>query len=224
MSSVLGELLPLAVGVAVSPVPIIAVILVLLAPRAGSTSLTFAAGWVIGIAAAAVLFVLISGAAPTDDDGEPSAVVSWIKLILGAALLLLSWRNWRNRPRPGSKAELPGWLTAIDKVTPGRAAGLGFVLAAINPKNLGLLAAAGGAIGAAGASTSEVTILLVIFVVLAACTVVLPVIVYRLAGARAQAPLENLKQWLEANNNTVMVILLLTMGAVLVGKGIGGLV
>jgi hypothetical protein len=43
---VIGDLLPLAVGVAVSPVPIIAVILMLLAPRAGGASLGFLAGWV----------------------------------------------------------------------------------------------------------------------------------------------------------------------------------
>lgn len=59
MGTVLGELLPLAVGVAVSPVPIIAVILMLLAPRAGGTGQGFLLGWVAGIVAAVVVFLLI---------------------------------------------------------------------------------------------------------------------------------------------------------------------
>ena len=42
MGSVIGDLLPLAVGVAVSPIPIIAAILMSLSKRAGSTSVGFA--------------------------------------------------------------------------------------------------------------------------------------------------------------------------------------
>ena len=38
----------MAVGVAISPVPIIALILMLFTKRATSNSLSFAAGWVIG--------------------------------------------------------------------------------------------------------------------------------------------------------------------------------
>jgi hypothetical protein len=45
MGAVVGDPLPLAVGVAVSPVPIIAVILMLLAPRASGTSAGFGLGW-----------------------------------------------------------------------------------------------------------------------------------------------------------------------------------
>lgn len=44
MGSVLGEMLPLAVGVAISPIPIIAVILMLLSKRAGGASAGFGVG------------------------------------------------------------------------------------------------------------------------------------------------------------------------------------
>ena len=52
LGALIGDLLPLSVGVAISPVPIIAVILMLLSKRAGSTSVGFAIGWVLGIAVA----------------------------------------------------------------------------------------------------------------------------------------------------------------------------
>jgi hypothetical protein len=41
MGSVIGDFLPQALGVAISPVPIIATILMLLAPKAGATSVGF---------------------------------------------------------------------------------------------------------------------------------------------------------------------------------------
>ena len=48
MGGVIGDLLPTALGVAISPVPIIAVILMLLAPRAKAASVGFLLGWVSG--------------------------------------------------------------------------------------------------------------------------------------------------------------------------------
>ena len=48
MSFVIGEILPLALGIAISPIPIIAAILMLLSPRARTTSVGFLLGWEIG--------------------------------------------------------------------------------------------------------------------------------------------------------------------------------
>ena len=54
----IGEILPLAVGIAISPIPIIAAILMLLSPKAKGTSLGFLFGWLVGIIAAIVIFTL----------------------------------------------------------------------------------------------------------------------------------------------------------------------
>ena len=67
MGQAIGDLLPSAVGVALSPVPIIAVILMLLAPKAGGTSGGFLLGWVVGIVATTTIFLLLAG---TLDLGE----------------------------------------------------------------------------------------------------------------------------------------------------------
>ena len=47
--AVLGDVLPLAVAVLISPIPIIAAILMLLSPNAGATSVGFMLGWLGGI-------------------------------------------------------------------------------------------------------------------------------------------------------------------------------
>ena len=123
MGSVVGELLPLAVGVAVSPVAVIATILMLLSKRAGSTNAGFAVGWLLGIFIATVFFVILSSAVSTSDDG-PSATVSWIKLALGVLLLAVGVKQWRGR---SGEHETPKWMQAIDEMTAVKGLGLGVV-------------------------------------------------------------------------------------------------
>jgi len=95
MGAVIGEILPLAVGVAVSPLPIIAAILMLFSERAGSTSSGFLIGWILGIVVATAIFTALAGT--LHSGGEPSAVASWIKIGLGVLLLLVGARQWRGR-------------------------------------------------------------------------------------------------------------------------------
>lgn len=51
MNGVIGEILPLALGVAISPIPVIAAILMLLSPKAKGASAGLLLGWVVGIVA-----------------------------------------------------------------------------------------------------------------------------------------------------------------------------
>lgn len=217
MGSVIGDLLPLALGVAISPIPIIAAILMLLSKRAGSTSIGFALGWLLGIVIATVIFVLLSN--QLEKSSDSSAGVSWIKIALGVLLLAFGAKQWRGR---GGEHETPKWMQAIDDMTAAKGFGLGFALAAVNPKNLMMCIAAGVSIGAASLPTGQVVIAVAVFTVIAASTVCLPVIGYLIAADRLRTPLAELKVWLQANNATVMSVLILVIGVVLIGKGIGG--
>jgi threonine/homoserine/homoserine lactone efflux protein len=224
MGEVIGQLLPLAVGVAISPVPIIATILMLLAPKATGASVGFLLGWVAGIVVATTVVVVIAATAGLEAGStSPSATASWIKIVLGILLLLVAVRQWRGRPRPGEDATLPAWMAAIDSFTFPKAAGLGVLLAAVNPKNLLLCIAAGTTIGGAAIGNTERVVAVAVFTVLATCSVSVPVIGYLVARERMARPLDELRVWLEAHNAAVMSALLLVIGAVLVGKGIGGL-
>ena len=149
MNLVIGEILPLAIGIAISPIPIIAAILMLLSPRAKGTSVGFLIGWVGGIVVAIVLFTLLSSVIP-QDTGGPSPVAGVIKIILGALLLFLAIKQWRARPAEGEQASMPKWMSAIDSMSAGKALGLGFLLAAVNPKNLLMAISAGVIVGGAG--------------------------------------------------------------------------
>lgn len=225
MGEVIGDLLPLAVGVAISPIPIIAVILMLLAPRARDAGLGFLGGWVAGIVVATTVLVVVANAiGMTDASGQPKTPVSWIKLLLGVLVLTLAAKQWTTRPAPGASAELPGWMKAIDKLTPAKTASLGILLSAVNPKNLMMCAAAGIAIAQGDLGIGGEVVGVAVFTVIAASTVAVPVAVYVTNAERTRGPLDTLKAWLEQNNSTVMFVLLLVIGTVLIGKGLSGLI
>ena len=219
MTEVIGEILPLAVGIAISPIPIIAAILMLLSPRAKSTSVGFLTGWVAGIVVAIVLFTLISTVI-SQETGGPSPVAGVIKIILGALLLFLAIKQWRARPAAGEEAIMPKWMSAIDSMTAGKALGLGFLLSAVNPKNLLLAIAAGVIVGGAGLTVSQMTVVIIIFVLLAASTVLVPVVGYLIASARLAGPLDKFREWLVDNNAVIMAVLLLVIGVSMIGKGL----
>lgn len=222
MNVILGEILPLAIGVAVSPVPIIAVVLVLMSSSATRVAPLFLVGWVVGLVAAVGLFTAVGSALPDPSDAGGRPLVAGLQLLLGALLLLLAIKQWRSRPEPGAEPQLPGWMAGITDMAPGRAAVLALALAAANPKNLILAAGAGTSIGRAGLDGDELLIVVAMWVVLAASTVIVPVAMALTAPAKVARPLGSLRRWLEVNNAAVMTVLLLVLGTSLLGKGIGG--
>jgi protein-S-isoprenylcysteine O-methyltransferase Ste14 len=223
MGEVIGEVLPMALGVAISPVPVIAVILMLLSPHATVSASAFVLGWVVALAVLVGVVALVVGPADDGDASEPSALASWLKVALGAAALVLAVQQWRGRARDGEEPAMPGWMKAIDHLGPGRAVGIGALLAAVNPKNLTLGVSAGVAIGGGGLSGGETAAAVAVFVVLGSVSVGVPVVGYLVAGERAQGPLDELRGWLTANNAAVMTVVLLVLGVTILGKGIGGL-
>jgi threonine/homoserine/homoserine lactone efflux protein len=221
MAPVIGDILPLALGIAISPIPIIAAILMLLSPKAKGTSIGFLLGWVLGIVVAVVLFTLLASVIPAADPDDSAPISGVIKIVVGVALLFLAARQWRSRPKPGEEATLPKWMAAIDEMTAGRGFVLGFLLSAVNPKNLLMAAGAGVIIGTGGSTVGEIAIVVLVFVLIAASSVAIPVIAYLVASKQMAAPLESLRRWLVQNNATVMAVLLLVIGVVVIGKGIG---
>ncbi|MGF2948400.1 GAP family protein [Microbacterium alcoholitolerans] len=223
MGPAIGQVLPLALGIAISPVPIIAAVLMLLSPKARMTSVGFLVGWVLGIVVATTVFVLLSQVLPDETESGSRPILGTIQIVLGAGLLALALRQWQGRPRPGDEPRLPKWMHTVDRISFGGALGLGALLAAVNPKNLLLAASAGATIGTAGLATGEVAVTVTVFTLLAACTVLIPVIGYLVAFARLAVPMDALRVWLSRENAVIMTVLLLVLGIVVIGKGIGSL-
>ncbi len=174
MGQAIGDLLPLAIGIAISPVPIIAVILMLITPQARSNGLAFLGGWVLGLAVVGAIVLIIANTAGIAESSGPSKTVSAIKLILGLLLLVAAFRQWRKRPKAGEEAPLPKWMKALDGFTPGKALAAGALLSGVNPKNLILNATAAAGIAQAGLSGVEQTFALIVLVVVGSLGVTRP--------------------------------------------------
>ncbi len=223
MGTVIGDLLPLALGIAISPIPIIAVILMLLSREATRTSTGFLIGWIAGVVVVTVLVLLLVGQAGNTSSGQPSTVSSVLKLVFGILLILLAARQWRSRPKAGETGAMPKWMDSIESFTFGKALGLGFLLSGVNPKNLLMCLSAGTIIGAAHLSGGDEVVVVAVFTLIAVSTVAIPVLAYLSARERMERPLNELRVWLTQNNATVMAVLLLVIGVVVLGKGIGAL-
>jgi threonine/homoserine/homoserine lactone efflux protein len=223
MGAAIGDILPLAVGVAISPVPVIAVVLMLGTPRARPNGLAFALGWVVGLTVVGGVILALASGNSQADDGGPETWVSVVKLALGVLFLLLAARTWRSRPRAGQEAAMPKWMQAIDTFTTGRSFGFGVLLSGVNPKNLALTIAAATAIAQTGISGGEAAGTLAVFIIVGSLSILAPVVIYFAMGVKAAVILDELKTWMADNNAAIMSVLLLVLGAKLIGDAIGGL-
>jgi threonine/homoserine/homoserine lactone efflux protein len=218
MGAAIGAVLGNAVGVAISPVPVIALILMLFSKSARTNAPLFLVGWVLGLL---VVGVVVLGLGLESGSGTSTVIAGVLKIVIGITLLYLAVGQWRKRPREGEEASMPGWMASIDEFGAGRSLGFGILLSAANPKNLGLTIAAVASIGAQDMAPRGEILVLVVFVVLASLSIAAPVVYYLVAGDRAERTLTAMKAWLTANNATVMTVVLVVLGAKVLGDGLG---
>jgi hypothetical protein len=222
MGQGISAVLTFAIGVAISPIPIIAVILMLFSPRARVNGPAFLVGWVVALAAVSTVVYTVAhdgNVAATSSTASDS--VSWGTIALGVGMLALARRNWRKRPAPGREAVMPKWLSTVESVSPLKALGLGVALAAANPKNLILTAgAAAGLAQVSGLTTTDAIVAIVVFVVIASLTIAGPVLYALVGGEKAKASLDSARTWLNAHNAAVLAVLFLVFGVDLIAKGL----
>jgi threonine/homoserine/homoserine lactone efflux protein len=223
MGDAIGQILAFGVAVGLSPIPIVAVVLILATPRAGANGLAFLAGWIVGLAAVGAIILLVSRGADASENGQPATWVSWLKIVLGAALLALGVKQLRGRPRDDQTAELPKWMQTIDAFKPPKALAFGLLLSAVNPKNLLMTIGAAAAIAQTGIPVGQDVIALAVFILIGTVGVGIPVVIYFALGERSHKLLDGLRTWMAANNTVIMAVLVLVIGVKLIGDGVGGL-
>ncbi|MFD8700823.1 GAP family protein [Kitasatospora purpeofusca] len=217
MDAVIAEVVPLALGIALSPVPVVPAIFLLFTPRPRAAAGMFLAGWVAGILV--VASALAALAVYIEAHEETPTWASWTKTGLGAVLLLVAVRQWRSGPAKGT----PAWMTTLTDATPAKALRLGVLLSGVNPKVVLLSAAAGLTIGAAELGAVRTVAAAAVFTAVSAATVALPLLLHLVAGERVLVPLGRARRWLELHNSAVTAVVLAVIGVLLVLDGISGL-
>jgi Sap, sulfolipid-1-addressing protein len=113
MGDAIGQMLPVAAGVAISPIPIVAVVLMLVTPRGRVNGPAFLLGWWVGVAVVGAIVLVVADGAEATDQGEPATWVSVLELILGV-LLLVALKQWRGRPHGDEEPETPKWMQTLE--------------------------------------------------------------------------------------------------------------
>ena len=218
MWQALGGLLPIAVAVAISSVPITATILILLSPNRNRTALPFLVGWVTGVAAVIILSALGASTLPEPTRRGNDPVIAVLQILIGAALIVLGVVNLRRGSR-NEQTGLPRWLSAVDSF--GALATFGIaVLLDLRPKGLLLGIAAGLALHAASVDAAETAVLISVYTVIATSTVVVPITASLIAPRRMEPRLIAARDWLARNGRILTSSMMFMIGVVILGVGL----
>ena len=215
----LGALIPLGLVIALSPITVIPAVLVLQAPRPRPSGLAFLAGWVLGLAALTAVSVAGSGLLGGLHKPAPRWA-SWLRVILGAALIVFGIYRWFTRHR---HTESPAWMRSFATISPRRAGITGLVLVVVRVDVLVMCLVAGLAIGTGQLSVAGELICAAFFVAVSASTVAIPVLAYAGAGHRLDDTLARLKDWMEKNNAALLAAILVLIGLMVLYNGIHAL-
>lgn len=217
--TVLTGLVPLGLVISLSPLTVIPAVLVLQAPRPRPSSLAFLGGWLLSLAALTALAVAASGLLGGLDKAPPRWS-SWLRVVLGAALIAFGVFRWVRRH---GQAESPAWMRSFANITPARAGVTGAVLALVRPDVALICVPAGLGIGTSGLGVAGDWVAAAFFVAIAASSVAIPILAYVAAGSRLDDTLARLKDWMDRNNAALLAAVLLVIGAMVLYHGIHAL-
>ncbi|MEV7028239.1 GAP family protein [Kitasatospora sp. NPDC093558] len=221
MGEAVGAMLVSAAGIAISPQPLIAVILLPATPRGRANALALTAGWTATLGAIAAI-VVAGGSRLGSEGGEPTWSW-WLKLTLGVLLVLLALMQWRDRPREGHVTAPPGWMRSVHRYTAPRSAALGASLVAASPKNLVLAVGGAASIAASTANGAGKAVAAALMVFLGSLCALLPLAARLLRGDGSARTLDEWKAWTAAHHAAITTTVLAVLGTSYVGDAVTGL-
>lgn len=219
MLDAIGQVLPLAVVVTLSPAPVIAVVVVLLGADARRRGAIFLGGRVVGVAL--VVGVVTLFAETLAYLGLPALLSALLRLLLGLLLLVVGVRKLAGRS--AAEPTPPAWMAALEGMSAARTFGLALVLSIANPKELAMGAATGLVIGSLIAEPARALLVGGVYTLIAVLGVALPVVAAVVLGERAQPMLADIRAWLDRNSAVLMAIVLIVFGAMLLGSALSSL-
>lgn len=218
MGSVFADIVPFALGIALSPFPVVPAILLLFCDRARTVSAAFVGAFVLGVAAVTAVFVLVSELIEQTD--YPPVWASWARLGFGVALTAYAIKVWFSR---SADDEPPAWMASIETSTPGQSARLGLLLSGANPKVVVLAAGGGLSLGSTEPAPATAALMVAGFAVVASVGVVLPLAMFLVAGERILGPLGTARDWLQRHNTAITAVVIGIIGILLIAGGAAGL-
>lgn len=213
-----GDVLPIALGIAASPWPIIALMILLMTPKSLSNSYAFLLGWFIGLIGVGVAVLHIPGL--SDDSGGPSRLMGWIRLSLGAIFLIFSLLLLKDKVYNKNRPDIPKWIEKVDSYGFFQALVIGFILSGLNFKNASMVATGAATIGSSGIAYEKQLIILLLFCLISSLGVLLPHAIFVLFRKNAEVIYGKIKFWLLKNRVLILLLVLVIFGGISLYKGI----
>jgi hypothetical protein len=221
MISLLGLLLPLGIGAAISPVPTSICIMLLSTRKPLINAIVFLTGYSAVLVAIGVLALTVFGGAVGggSEPGERSlAIKGTIDTVFGVLFLIFALKMWLKSTDPN--APPPRWIAAISSISTGEALLFGLFTMGTNFTSLPLYISGLKEIVTANIGTAGRIFALTLFILLVVVELLVPVVVYALAPRRAGAFLGVARQWLEKNNRVITIFVFVVFGILLLVRGI----
>jgi hypothetical protein len=179
----------------------------LVSARGRANGPAFLLGWIVGVASAGALLLLIASGADASNEGQPADWVSWLKLALGIASCSSppvsgvaarpGTRSPRRRggwaPSPISRHPKPAERASSSRRSTPRTY---FSSSREWPRSLRRVSL-----------RDSRGVALLVFTIIASVSVATPVLVYFTVGERSAEPLGRLKTWMTQNNAVIMAVL-----------------
>jgi Sap, sulfolipid-1-addressing protein len=223
MGGVIGETLPLGLGIALNPISIVVAILILGTVNTPKNGIAFAFGWITGLTVLLALTSLLVQQRSTADPETTRTIVHVGKIAFGLIFILAAIWGLRRRPWGGEDVGSQRWTQMVNEGGVVRSFGLGLFLADFSLKNFALVAAAAGVIGQAGLGNRGVAIAIGIFVLICTIGILVPLLIRIFGNERGDRLLAIWRGWLERNVATITAVVMVLLGAHLIAQGIGGL-
>jgi hypothetical protein len=212
------DLFLIGLVVTLEPVPITGMILLLAAERGALKGLGYVLGWLATIAAIIAATVVITGGEPLIPKSAPSTASYVVKLVIGIGLILIGYRHHGKSKAKGPPKQ-PKWMSAVDRVSPLTAAGLGFLL-----QPWPLVCAGVATITQAQITNGHEFLALALFTVLCTASLLTMEIYAVLRPAEVKATLARLLGWINRHRDQAIVYLSIGIGLYLVARSIYSLV
>ena len=220
MLNTIGQLLPVGIAAALSTVPVTVLLVIMMSPRRKVAAVPFALGCVIGTLIIVLVASLAAQFLPEPRQRRADEV---------AAVLELAWaRRWcwsgsapgvAGTDREGTLPLPAGPRSALDSVSAMRAFGLGLIIE-LRPKSALLACVVSLQVHAATRADPGPLAVIVIYVIIATSTVTLPVLLTIISPERMEPRLAKAADTLAEDGPLISAIVLLMVGAVVIGSGL----
>ena len=219
----IGTITPLAIGVAISPLPIVGMLVLLLTKGARRNSLVMLSSWILGNAAAIGVAVIFAGHLPEPKHGTDLPAEYLFAALIGAALIGTAAISYLSRRRKPHAGEPPAWLSSVDNLTPWGGAVIALSNAITSPKNLAFTITAGLIISKSIGNYAERVAAGFYYVLIATTLIAVPVVFFYIGGEKSVVVLTRWKDKITMHASAFIEIVLLVIGIAMTVRGLSNL-